>query len=378
MRRVARRKAWQLHGWVNACPDWNEPDLDGAAPVRVDLRKLRTGPYSQHANRRRRPPSAGIVSYARICVSSVARVDLDAWRDTVTTTDAAAWPAFIEHRVPRDRGSVYVRDFAGSGSPFVVLHGFPDNSHIYDELIPHLVAGGRRVLALDFLGFGGSDKPEGARYSFEQQLEDLSAVVAALAIEAIVPVGHDSGGPAAVNFALRYPDKTAAVCLLNAFYGEAPGLRVPELIELFANKNLRALARHFLASPQQFAWLLGFQRDQMQVGMRESQKAHYSEVLGPIIDGNFTQKPGAGSAFAQMTYQLWDEVARNTALLTDFRRSEIPLVLIWGKSDPYLHVSVAEYLRAQSRSASLHVLEAGHWPQIDDPAEVARILLANS
>jgi hypothetical protein len=51
---------------------------------------------------------------------------------------------FTDHRISRDRGSVYVRDFAGSGPAFLLLHGFPDNSHIYDDLIPHLVSVGRR------------------------------------------------------------------------------------------------------------------------------------------------------------------------------------------------------------------------------------------
>ena len=69
-------------------------------------------------------------------------------------------PSFTEHRVPRDHGSIYVRDYAGAGPAFVLMHGFPDNLHIYDYLIPHLVARGRRVVAFDFLGFGDSDKPQ--------------------------------------------------------------------------------------------------------------------------------------------------------------------------------------------------------------------------
>lgn len=77
---------------------------------------------------------------------------------------------FMKHRVPRDRGSVHVREFPGSGPAFVLLHGFPDNSHIYDDLIPHLALAGRRTVTIDFLGFGSSDKPEGAQYSFTQQL----------------------------------------------------------------------------------------------------------------------------------------------------------------------------------------------------------------
>ena len=156
----------------------------------------------------------------------------------------------------------------------------------------------------------------------------------ALGLEKIIPVGHDAGGPTAVNFALKHPERAAAVCLMNAFYGDAPGLRVPELIELFANKSLKSLTRHFLASSQQFAWLLAFQRDQMQIGLTEAQKAHYTQFLGPIIDNNFRQRPSAGPAFAQMTYQYSDEIAANMARLADFRRSDVPLLLIWESPTP--------------------------------------------
>ncbi|HEX3521532.1 MAG TPA: alpha/beta fold hydrolase, partial [Stellaceae bacterium] len=81
------------------------------------------------------------------------------------TTDGK--PLFSEHRVPRGQGSIYARDYyKGAGPAFVLMHGFPDNLHIYDDLVPYLVAGGRRVVAFDFLGFGASEKPSGATYSF--------------------------------------------------------------------------------------------------------------------------------------------------------------------------------------------------------------------
>src|SRR5258706_15056571 len=107
---------------------------------------------------------------------------------------------FSEHLIPRGEGKVYARDYAGAGPAFVLMHGFPDNLHIYDDLIPYLVAGGRRVVAFDFLGFGASDKSPGANYCFKQQLSDLEAVVEALGLDRIVPVAHDSSGPAAINF----------------------------------------------------------------------------------------------------------------------------------------------------------------------------------
>ena len=188
-------------------------------------------------------------------------------------------------------------------------------------------------MAFDFLGFGASDKPEGAVYTFEQQLGDLEAVANALELEKIIPVGHDAGGPAAVNFALRHPTRAAGICLMNAFYGESPGLRVPELIELFANKNLKALTRHFLASPEQFAWLFNFQRGQWRF-ISDTHKARYKEVLVPIVDKNFAQRPSAGPAFAQMTYQLFDEMAANTARLPGFQALRLAPLAHLGEGRP--------------------------------------------
>ena len=282
---------------------------------------------------------------------------------------------FTEHRISRDRGSVYVRDFAGSGPAFLLLHGFPDNSHIYDDLIPHLASAGRRIVTIDFLGFGSSDKPEGIQYSFPQQLGDVEAVVEALKLDKVVPVGHDAGGPAAINFALRHPGRTDAVVLMNVFYGEAPGLLVPELIELFSHEPLKALASHFLTSPKQFAWLIEFQRELLLGDAAEAGKARYWDLLGPLIDRNFREQPSAAPAFAQMTSQLADEIAANTGRLVELRRSPVPFVLIWGQNDPYLHVSSAEFLRSQLRHCTLHALDAGHWPQIDAAAGTARIML---
>ena len=60
-------------------------------------------------------------------------------------------PSFIEHYVPREQGRVYARDYQGAGPAFVLMHGFPDNLHIWDDLIPYLVAGGQRVVTFDFL-----------------------------------------------------------------------------------------------------------------------------------------------------------------------------------------------------------------------------------
>jgi haloalkane dehalogenase len=286
-------------------------------------------------------------------------------------------PSFIEHYVPREEGRVYVREYAGTGPAFVLMHGFPDNLHIYDQLIPHLVAAGRWVITFDFLGFGASDKPTGAHYSFKQQQNDLEAVVEALHLVKIVPVGHDAGGPAAINFAIDHPDRVASLCLLNTFYAAAPTIRLPELIELFANPSLKALADAIVQSPEQFAFVLRFQQKRFLETLPEEQKAAFEDILAPIINNNFNfgQEAGSGPAFARMTAQVYEEVTRNTPRLPDLEALDIPVKLIWGETDLNLNTGVAEDLQSHLKHASLLVLSAGHWPQIDVPEQVAQEML---
>ena len=60
---------------------------------------------------------------------------------------------YTEHTVPRGRYRIYAREYAGEEPAIVLMHGFPDNLHLYDRLIPQL--SGRRVVVFDFLGWGG-------------------------------------------------------------------------------------------------------------------------------------------------------------------------------------------------------------------------------
>jgi pimeloyl-ACP methyl ester carboxylesterase len=291
-----------------------------------------------------------------------------------SVTEASA-SAFVEHRIHQGQGELYARDYAGAGPALVMLHGFPDNLHIFDHLIPHLVGAGRRVVAFDFLGFGASAKSANFTYGFEQQLGDLEAVVERLALDRIVPVAHDAGGPTAVNYALRHPEHTASVCLFNCFYGSAPNLKFPELIELFATAPLKALTREILKAPEIFAWILNFQRRQFQSVISQAQAQHYKDFLGPVIDQNFRQKPSAGPAFARMTSLAYDEVRKNDGRLAELGRLEVPFRLIWGEYDAYLNRDVAQDLASKFRNSSLVFLPSGHWPQIDQSEDVARVML---
>jgi haloalkane dehalogenase len=256
------------------------------------------------------------------------------------------------------------------------MHGFPDNLHIWDDLIPYLVAGGRAVVTFDFLGFGASDKPSGATYGFKQQLGDLEAIGELLALDKIVPVAHDSSGFAAINFAIEHPDRIDSVIMLNSAYAEDSGVLWPEMITLFATKSLQALAMAIAQTPEQFGWLLTWQQRKFLDALPDAQKPRFNTFLGPLIRENFIAQPSSGPAFVQLAAQFFDTLEQNAKRLPELKTLDVPVKLIWGLYDPYITVAVAERRQSQLKNASLTVVPAGHWLQVDQPAQVAKSMLS--
>lgn len=283
---------------------------------------------------------------------------------------------YEEHRISRGEGDIYVRDYGGTGPALILMHGFPDHMGIYDDLVPHLVAAGRRVVLFDFLGFGSSDKPDGARYDFAQQLGDLEAVVQALDLRTVALVPHDSSGIVGINFAIAHPDMVAALYILNSAFDASSLPHWPEMIILFADPDLAALASAIAVDPAQFGWLLRWQQGRFAASLSPAQRVRFEQVIGPLIADNFIRQPGAGPAFAQMTAAFHAELQLNSGRLDLLRTLDMPVKVIWGIADPYLTMEMGRERAARFRHGTFHPIAAGHWLQSDEPTLVAREMLS--
>src|SRR5262249_22259133 len=188
---------------------------------------------------------------------------------------------------------------------FVLMHGFPDNAHIYTPLIAQLA--GHHVIAFDFLGWGASDKPMPPSATSIGQEGDLGAVIAAPGLTSPILVGHDASGPVALNWALAHPTQTGGVAPLNTYYGRTPALRFPEFIQLFSDPTYAALATAIAQSPAQMGWLLNWQGAQLRPGGRAR------EALEASMQAQFMATPSVLPAFLSVTQDLWPSVQRNTA-----------------------------------------------------------------
>jgi haloalkane dehalogenase len=284
-------------------------------------------------------------------------------------TSAVQDRSYTEHRIPRGASGIYARHYAGTGPAFVLMHGFPDNSHIYDRLIPYLRD--RQVISFDFLGWGASDKPTDHVYTFKQQEGELHAVLDALQIDQVVPVAHDASGPVAINWALDHAERVSALVLLNTYYGQSPTLRFPEFISLFADPAYATLTRAMIQNPAVVQWLLTWQGGQF--GGDEQAR----QSLLPIIGLQFLGTPSTFPPFMGLTSDLPATLQATTRRLPDLKTFDRPVRIIFGAEDPYLNPGVARSLHEALPTSDLWLLpKKGHWPQLDGAPEVAQLLLS--
>ncbi len=103
----------------------------------------------------------------------------------------------------------------GQGSAAVLMvHGNPTWSFYYRDLVK-AIAGERRCIVPDHVGMGLSDKPEHYRYTLEQRITDLDALVTKLGVKELDLVVHDWGGAIGFGLAARRPELIRRIVVLN-------------------------------------------------------------------------------------------------------------------------------------------------------------------
>jgi pimeloyl-ACP methyl ester carboxylesterase len=274
----------------------------------------------------------------------------------------------LQHRVNRPDGSqLAVREFnpalRGQRPTLVLMHGFPDNQHLYDALIP-LLARSHHVLSFDFLGWGASDKPATALYDVASQRTDLDAVITHFDLQQVVPVLHDMSGPAGIDWVLDNPQRSRALVLLNTYYNASQTLKAPPAIEVFANHGwLRDLR----------VWGASRAAGVFQAGVESQMSEFFTDTTArdawvPVLAHG---APAMRQAFFSATSVLWREIQARGDRRTQMRQSSVPVLVAFGQRDPYLNPLVAQALAEQFSQARVELLDAGHYVQLERPTELA-------
>ena len=282
--------------------------------------------------------------------------------------------SYTEHAIERGPYHIYAREYPGEEPAIVLMHGFPDTLHLYDRLLPWLITS-RRVVTFDFLGWGASDKPSGYPYTAANQTLDLDAVIEQLKLEYVVLVAHDASGPPAIDWALAHAERVAALVLLNTYYCAMSTLRPPEAILLFSTPLVRNVAR--AVSTAFDNWLFK-KLYWWQVGRFMREAADREEFL-PLLYQQFAAAPSAQPAFFRLNEDLLSTVRDRTKRIPQMKAFSRPVRIIFGASDPYLNVGVARRFHELFPTSELFLLPgAYHYVQIDEPEQVAHLLLSTA
>ena len=94
---------------------------------------------------------------------------------------------------------------SGEGHRILLIHGRPNWSYLWRDVIPSHEAHGQ-VIAVDLIGFGKSDQPDIA-YTLEDHARYLDVFIDALELDDIVMVIHDWGSVLGQDYATRFPDR---------------------------------------------------------------------------------------------------------------------------------------------------------------------------
>ena len=279
---------------------------------------------------------------------------------------------YKEHFVQRNQHRIYVREYPGEEPAIILMHGFPDNLHLYDRLVPNL-APARRVVTFDFLGWGASDKPSDYSYTAANQSGELNAVIKQLELAKVVLVAHDASGPPAIEWALNQSGQVAGLVLLNTYYCLMPTLRPPEAIFLFSTPLVRSIARPI---SQMFGNMIFRKMFWWQVGKFFRDSKARDEFL-PLLYRQFEATPSTRPAFFGLNEDLPATVRSGTTKMQRLREFRRPVRIIFGEADPYLNKGVAKSFHDLFPTSDLFLLPgARHYVQIDEPQEVARLILS--
>lgn len=260
----------------------------------------------------------------------------------------------------------YVERGDPAAEPIVLLHGYPADHRAWRHQLAGL-AEGHRVLALDWLGWGASERRTDLRFDYDTEVDRLARALDALGVDRADLVGHDYGGFLALGFAQRHPDRLRRLAILNS---RAQRTFVPAWSAVFAAVGLLGRSRFV----DTFARLVPFVTVN-RVGLRGPLRAGVldRELLDDQI-GWMSTREGA----RWLLHYFGDyRVPARQELVERLGTIECPTAIVWGTGDAYLRISVPEELATRIPGAELTLVpDAGHFVMETAPEAVLTALRA--
>ncbi len=252
----------------------------------------------------------------------------------------------------------YAAGTRGAGEPVVFVHGFPTSSHLWGDVVPFMPAG-HRIVVVDLLGYGRSDRPSGRDVTLRGHADRLVSLLDLLGINFACVVGHDVGGGIAQSLAIRHPARVARLCLVNSVAFDAWPTR-----DVKVARATLPLTRHLPPT-----WLLSLLRTDLARGYAHEERGAHSveKYVKP-----FASTEGRD---AFMEHLLALDCADTVALEPRLKDIVAPTAIVWGAFDPFLPPSIGKRLHDAIPGSTLTILpDVRHFTPEEAPEQVAGIV----
>jgi pimeloyl-ACP methyl ester carboxylesterase len=268
-------------------------------------------------------------------------------------------------RVPgADAHDLHLLEWSHRGVPLLLLHGFGNEAHIWDDFAP-AVAPHYRTLALDHRGHGDSAWDPKGRYELDTLVRDVECVTRELGIERLVLIAHSLGGRVATLFGGRHPERLAGLVLVDI----GPELDLRGVLRI--RQDAESMRTPSFASVDEYARILSLAYP---AGRPEAiqRMARHGVVQGE--DGRFRLKMdpalrgGAGSN--ETPEQAAERERRVSAEMWDALRAiPCPTLVVRGAASDVLSADVADTMveEALPNGQLAVVAQAGHSVMTDNP-----------
>jgi len=275
-------------------------------------------------------------------------------------------PSTSIHTVKADGVHVFYRAAGDPTAPVVLLlHGFPASSFMFRELIPRL-ATDYRVVAPDLPGFGFTEVPAERHYvfSFDALATTITAFTQALHLDRYTLYVFDYGAPTGFRLAIADPERVTAIVSQNGnAYEEGLGDAWGPIRAYWAAPTAtnRETLRQQILTAEGTRW-------------QYTHGVTHPEHVAPesyTLDAALLERPGN----KDIQLDLFLDYASNVRLYPVFqdylRKSQPPLLAIWGKNDPFFIPAGAEAFQKDLPQATVRFLDTGHFATETHVMEIA-------
>lgn len=272
------------------------------------------------------------------------RVDWETVRERVPHSDKS-------HFINVDGARVHFQEFGDPRDPTIILiHGYTASVYVWNVVAPIIAAAGFRVIAIDLIGFGYSEKPSWFEYTINAQARMIARFMDRLGIGKATLVGSSYGGAVAATLALDYAARVEKLVLIDAVIND--DLKNHPILRLGTVPGLGEVITPFLIDSKRYM------RHRMHNTLASANHHLINDERVENIVRPLSNAEGHRSALA--TSRNWDA----NRIEQDAHLINHPTLLIWGEDDKIIPVTNGHKLYDAILHSRLVVLkDCGHVPQ---------------